>query len=278
LSILRCKLRLEIIQYLPKSIFVGDTMGLTSEERKIMLHYLLDMGELLLSCGAEISRVEDTLTRMGIAYGAETMNVFVITSSIVITMVFPNAIEVTETRRIRKLDSTNFKKLEDLNELSRQCCIAPLPLDQLHQRLNAIHAEEANRKKFIIGSILGAFGFAIFFGGTILDGLACGLVAILIVFLQRRLGEIAPNTIVFNFLAASLVGVLIVILSRIFPVLHMDKIMIGDIMLLIPGIAMTNSIRNMLVGDTISGIMRLIESLLWAGALALGFMTVMLIS
>jgi uncharacterized membrane protein YjjP (DUF1212 family) len=58
----------------------------------------------------------------------------------------------------------------------------------------------------------------------------------------------------------------------------MDKIMIGDIMLLIPGIAMTNSIRNMLVGDTISGIMRLIESLLWAGALALGFMTVMLIS
>ena len=57
------------------------------------------------------------------------------------------------------------------------------------------------------------------------------------------------------------------------PFLHADKIMIGDIMLLIPGIAMTNSIRNILVGNTISGIMRLIESLLWAGALACGYMT-----
>ena len=48
--------------------------------------------------------------------------------------------------------------------------------------------------------------------------------------------------------------------------------MIGDIMLLIPGIAMTNAIRDMLMGDTISGLMRLIESILWAGSLAVGFM------
>ena len=48
--------------------------------------------------------------------------------------------------------------------------------------------------------------------------------------------------------------------------------MIGDIMLLIPGIAITNAIRDMLMGDTISGLMRLIEGILWAGALAAGFM------
>ena len=56
------------------------------------------------------------------------------------------------------------------------------------------------------------------------------------------------------------------------PCLNLDKIMIGDIMLLIPGIAMTNAIRDMLMGDTISGLMRLIESILWAGSLAVGFM------
>ena len=52
--------------------------------------------------------------------------------------------------------------------------------------------------------------------------------------------------------------------------------MIGDIMLLIPGILMTNSIRDILIGDTISGVMRLVESLLWAGALACGFMCAIL--
>ena len=57
----------------------------------------------------------------------------------------------------------------------------------------------------------------------------------------------------------------------------MDKILIGDIMLLIPGLAMTNAIRNMLGGNTISGLIRLTESLIWAGALAGGFMTAIMI-
>ena len=56
----------------------------------------------------------------------------------------------------------------------------------------------------------------------------------------------------------------------------MDMILIGDIMLMIPGLAMTNAVRNMLVGDTISGVVRLAESLIWAGALAGGFMLSML--
>ena len=51
-----------------------------------------------------------------------------------------------------------------------------------------------------------------------------------------------------------------------------DKIMIGDIMLLIPGLTVTNAMRDMIVGDTISGLLRLIESIWWAGALACGFM------
>ena len=59
-------------------------------------------------------------------------------------------------------------------------------------------------------------------------------------------------------------------MSGLFPV-HIDKIMIGDIMLLIPGVAFTNAVRNVLIGDTISGLMRLVESVLWAGAIACGF-------
>ena len=53
----------------------------------------------------------------------------------------------------------------------------------------------------------------------------------------------------------------------------MDMIMIGDIMLLIPGIPITNAVRDVLTGDTISGIMRFIEAMLWAGCLALGFLS-----
>ena len=66
------------------------------------LHEILIMGELMQTCGAEVFRVEDTLARMGKAYGVERMNVFVITSSMVITMELKDGRELTQTRRVRK--------------------------------------------------------------------------------------------------------------------------------------------------------------------------------
>ena len=38
-----------------------------------LLDQLLNIGELLLQNGAEISRVEETISRMGMAYGAAEM-------------------------------------------------------------------------------------------------------------------------------------------------------------------------------------------------------------
>ena len=74
-----------------------------------------------------------------------------------------------------------------------------------------------------------------------------------------------------------MIGLGVGLLAALLPALHMDKILIGDIMLLIPGLAMTNAIRNTLLGNTISGVVRLAESLIWAAALAGGFMVALLI-
>ena len=87
---------------------------------KDYLHVFLDMGDALLNSGAEIFRVEDTLNRMGYACGATHMNVFVITSSIVITMEFPGDGARTQTRRIHECGGNDFTKLEQLNDLSRR--------------------------------------------------------------------------------------------------------------------------------------------------------------
>ena len=97
------------------------------------LHIFLDMGEALLNSGAEIFRVEDTLNRMGYACGAVQMNVFVITSSIVITMEFPGEGARTQTRRIRENGGNDFTKLEQLNDLSRHFCNHPVPAAELQR-------------------------------------------------------------------------------------------------------------------------------------------------
>ena len=252
-------------------------MTLTKEKQTELAECLLDMGALLLDCGAEISRVEETLMRMGRAYGARHVDAFAITSIITLTMEFADEDAITETRRIYSSAGTDFYRLEKLNDLSRSCCAAPIPVEELKAKLEHVAAGKKPESVILWGSILAAGGFAVFFGGTVWDGLTAAAFALLICFLQKRLGRTQISTTGSNLFISFLTGLGVGLLCRLVPVLHMDMILIGDIMLLIPGIAMTNSIRNMLGGNTISGAVRLLESLIWAVALAGGFMTAMLI-
>ena len=103
-----------------------------------ILHELLNLAEIMLTNGAEVSRVEETLNRMGHAYGATQMNVFAITSSIVVTMVFEEGEEYTQTRRITTPVGTDFFKLEQAHALSRRCCCSPLSLPGLCDEINII--------------------------------------------------------------------------------------------------------------------------------------------
>lgn len=89
--------------------------------------------------------------------------------------------------------------------------------------------------------------------------------------LQQYLRPVCMNEVTFQFVA-SFYRLCNLWINLACPFLRMDKIMIGDIMLLIPGLMSTNAIRDVLIGDTLSGIIRLIAALLLAAALALGFM------
>ena len=243
-----------------------------------LLTGLLNMAEAMLVCGSEISRVEDTITRMGLAYGAVDMNVFVITSCIIITIGAPDGHEMTQTRRVLVAGGTDFVKLEKFNDLSRRCCAGKVDAADLAKEVAQIDAMAPSRWRLYVGSVLAAGGFAVFFGGSLLDGAVAALFALLICTLQEKLLPISMNQLSFNLICSVIVGVLTGICTNLIAPLHMDKIMIGYIMLLIPGLAMTNAVRNVLVGNTISGIMRLIEAVLWAAALALGFMIAMFVT
>ena len=247
-------------------------MELSKKGQSLLLNCLMEMGDLMLDAGAEIGRVEETLARMGEAYGASRTDVFVITSVICMTMEFPGCEPVTEMRRIRSDGQQDYYRLDKLNGISRSCCAEPLPPKELRERLDSVAAGHKPLWRRLSGSVLAAAAFAVFFGGTPLDGLAAGLFALGISYLKDRLGETEINTIATDLIVALLVGLGVGGLSFLFPALHMDAILIGDIMLLIPGLAMTNAIRNILVGDTISGVVRLTETLLWAAALAGGIM------
>ena len=95
---------------------------------------------------------------------------------------------------------------------------------------------------------------------------------LIIVFFQEYFSGICPNKMLFTFLSALVSGLGIILVSLVAATFHADKIIIGVIMLLVPGKGITNAARDVLLGDTISGAMKLVESLFLAGALAAGYL------
>lgn len=246
-----------------------------TENPEELIDVLLDYGETMVNSGAEIARVEDSLSRLGRSFGALTTNSFVINSSIELTICFPDGVSVTRTRRINSSAGTDFTCLSRLNAISRQCAVSPMSVAQLREAVAEIRNKKASQLRLYLGSILAALGFAVFFGGNLVDGVISGCVAVMICFLQQTFSKIVPNKVFFLFITSVLMMAIISVVHLFLPGIHMDKIVIGDIMLLVPGIAITTAVRDTLIGDTISGITRLADCLVWASALAAGVMLVM---
>lgn len=246
-------------------------MDLTKQEQHTLVHIFLDIGEMMLCSGAEIGRVEDTIKRLGKAYGVKRTNIWVITSAMITTIRFNDGREITQSRRISKYEDTNLERVEKLNKLSRICCSNTVDINQLRTEVKKIQQNSISVPKEIIGYAIVAASFAVFFGGNYLDSVISAIIAILIYFLQKFFVSFCPNKMFFLFFAAFVSGSVICCIGKFIPIVNVDKIMIGDIMLMIPGIAITNSVRNMLIGDTISGAVRFVESALWAIGIAFGF-------
>jgi uncharacterized membrane protein YjjP (DUF1212 family) len=118
---------------------------------------------------------------------------------------------------------------------------------------------------------LSSFAFSLFFGGSLVDALLSGAIGMVIRLLLLAAGRLLVPGIAANLLCAIAGGFLAHGFSWMGIPCSPDQIAIGDIMLLVPGIPMTNAVRDMFTGDTISGLLRFTESALISLALAWGF-------
>ena len=249
---------------------------MTEREQRLTVSRALDIGERMLLCGGEVSRVEDTVSRILKSYGAARVEVFTILSFISLTAVFDEERVLTENRRVSIVAYSNdFTRLEQLNALSRQVCQEHLSLEEMTEKLAAIdlppRRKQLRELYLLLGYILSGVGFAIFFGGSWLDALGAGLCCLAVWFLNWFLKRAALQRLFHAFFVSFIAGALCYGMILLGLGQHPGQVMMAVIMVLIPGIAITNAMREMLISDTISGILRLVESLLIASAVAFGF-------
>ena len=241
-----------------------------------ILAIALNVGAEILRAGGEIHRVEDTVTRICRAYGAETVDVFAITSLITAEVRMPNGSFATRNRRV-PVTYNHLARLEALNALSRTICKSPISAAEVEARLEDIRLYRPVPEWLCyVGGMLATGGFAVFFGGTVLDGLAAAAIAFFLT-LFARLRPLRINSMVKSLISSFTAGVLSVLCVRIGFGHHVDKIIIGTIMLEIPGLSFGNSLRDLLCGDTLAGTMRLIQAILQTLMIALGYMAALVL-
>ena len=231
----------------------------------------MDIGEEMLLSGAEVGRVETTIKLICTAYGCSRADVFTITSSIVVSIVSKEGVHLTQSRRILG-SRTDLTKLDRLNSLSREICKNTPEHTYVQEQLQTICAGKAFPLWFeALASALIAGAFTLFFGGGWLDGLVACFLGAGIRFCTWLLQKAGMNQIFINAVTSFLLSFSSISLVRLGLGWDANQIIIGNIMLLIPGIALTNSLRDMISGDIMSGMLRFFDAVLVAASIAAGY-------
>ena len=238
-------------------------------EEKI-LDAVIDVGKGLLVSGGEVFRVEDSLRRMLFSYGIEKVDVFTITSVIMVTIQTSDDRIYTNTRRIQRTE-INLKRLDMLNSLSRFICKNKPEPDEIMKSLEGImNYEEYSALIKKISYAVVSFSFCKIGGGDFIECIISGFLGILLINTVKMFERIEVNKLVALIGASFICGVMGKLGAYIFSV-DAAKIAVGNIMLLVPGLTVTNALRDLITGDTMAGILHLSDGILIATCLVLGF-------
>lgn len=249
---------------------VKEMNFMTGKECDTFLGSALEIGRRLVETGAEVHRVEDTVSRICAAYGFSSCEVYAVTGMIVATIVDDDGMHYTQTVRVTSY-GTDLGRMEEINAQSRYICENTPTVNELKA---FVYSDKKTKPKPVLkclGYMLAAGGFAVFYGGNWLDGFAAAAVAIAIYFMDYNFNLRSVNKVIYTFVASFVSGLLAIVFAHFGFGAHMDKVMIGDIMLFIPGLLLVSAVKEMFNRDIVTGLYRLIEAVLVAVAIACGF-------
>lgn len=233
-------------------------------------------GEVLLKNGAETYRVEETMVHIARACGAAKVESFVIPTGVFLTAADDSGRSVTTMRRVRNR-TINLDRVIKVNELSRRLvegrmdCQDALPiLERIARERTGFSLLPSMLASGLIGS-----STAVLQNGGYGDMLAAFIAAAMVRYVAHVVSRLHGVQFTFEFLGGITAALIGLLSYKLWPFLGRDAIIIGGIMPLVPGIAITNAIRDVIAGDLLSGLSRGLEAALTAGAVAMGVVIIL---
>lgn len=242
----------------------------SQNEMKKLMELSLVTGQSMLESGAETYRVEDTMIRICQSRKNITnVDSFVTQTGVFLTLEYNNEI-FSNFRRIRNTE-IDLNKIHKINKFSRTFVNSDLPIEEGLNTIEEINNLNiySNLTKIITGSSAAAF-FCLLFGGNFKDFISSFILSIIVLTILFQIEKYKLTFFINNLLSAFLISSLAYLATLIGIGDNIDKIIIGSIMYLVPGVAITNAIRDTMSGDSLSGLSKGLEAVFSALAIAAG--------
>ncbi len=244
-------------------------------ERERITRVCLLAGKIMLQSGAETYRIEDTMIRIAQAYGVENAQTHATPTAIMF------AEDMASPTNFVRIDAraTDLDKVAQVNSISRRISAGNLTVKEAWEKLLEV---EENNERFpkwlqILAAGFASGCFTIMFQGSWYEFLPAIIVGIIGYYSMLSFHEILKIRFFAEFLASVFLALAAFLMVTINSGLDLDKIIIGSVMPLVPGLLITNAVRDLMAGHLVSGMTKATEAILTAMAIGAGVVVVLLV-
>lgn len=241
---------------------IGET------RRELALDCFLLAGRIMMESGAETYRVEDTMIRMAVSQNMVNSHCFVTPTGI---MFSPSEELATRFVRINNR-STDLERVALVNSVSRNLVSGEYTLQQAYDEMLMI--DQTNYRSSIwvqtLAASVASACFFILLGGSWINlpfAFVIGGIGFIIV---EKILEETRVKIFAEFIGAFVIGILASLAVYSGIATNLDTLIIGSIMPLVPGLLITNAVRDLMAGHFVSGLSKGAEAFLTAFAIGAG--------
>jgi len=234
-----------------------------------------DLGAILLRSGAEIRQVEEGLYHLFEARGLKA-EVFVLLKGIFLSAWDEGGEPVSLIRHVRGGSGVDLARLERALLLARELAAGADDAVEARRKVDALGGPASGPTLVLVTAAAATAGiYGVFFGGTWSEalwaaGAAAGVQGLRGPWVRAGLPPLADVLLAAVLLA--LAGLAAPwVLAGADPV----RVVTGGVMILIPGVALVNGVKDVLHGDTVSSLYRLAEAGLQTAAIAAGVAVVL---
>ncbi|MBG9987723.1 threonine/serine exporter family protein [Aerococcaceae bacterium DSM 111176] len=241
---------------------------------QLVISTCLLAGKIMMESGSEGYRIEDTMQRIALNSNIQDASAFVMATGIMMTVNDSSQAQLVQAKN----RSNNLNKIIQTNELSRLYAIGKITLDEFHQKLITIDQHSTSHSQYsrVIAAGISSVALMLLFGGVLSDSIFTFLLGSIGYFISEYVFTRYRIKFINDLIASIFLAIFATFIFNAGLISNLDNVIMGCIMPLVPGVALTSAMRDLFEGQLITGLIRMVEAILISFVIGIGIALIMI--